>query len=154
MAELKTTNFGTIEFSDDLVIEFPAGLPAFEDETRFVAIERVATAPFVFLQSLRRGELAFLTVPVTVLDAAYRLQIGPDDRRTLGLAAEAIVEPGRSVIGLAIVTVAEGQGMTANQLAPVVICPGTRRGVQVIQYDSEYSIRHPLPGAGGLPACS
>jgi flagellar assembly factor FliW len=61
------------------------------------------------------------------------------ERRTLELA------PGEPpTLRLALVTWLEGEHPTVNLLAPVVLNPTARRGLQVIQFESSYSCRHPL----------
>lgn len=151
----ETRHFGTIEFERDAICEFPAGLPGFEDEHEFLALELPHTRPIVFLQSLRRADLCFITLPVQTIEPGYRLLMSAEDLRLLGLPEERQPELGREVLCLAIVAVGEGQPPTANLLAPVVINLANRRAVQAIQSDSGYSHRHPLPVPGGEEqACS
>ncbi len=151
----ETRHFGTIEYERDAICEFPAGLPGFEQEREFLALELPHTRPIVFLQSLRRAELCFITLPVQSIEPGYRLQMAPEDLRLLGLPEDRQPELGSEVLCLAIVAVAEGQAPTANLLAPVVINLANRRAVQAIQSDSGYSYRHPLPVPGEEePTCS
>lgn len=145
----ETRHFGAIEYQPDAVCEFPAGLPGFEDEREFLPLELPRTRPIVFLQSLRRPELCFITLPVQTIEPAYRLLMSAEDLRLLGLPEDRQPELGREVLCLAIVAVAEGQAPTANLLAPVVINLANRRAVQAIQSDSGYSHRHPLPVPSG-----
>jgi len=142
--QFQTRHFGTIEFDRDAVCEFPAGLPGFEDEREFVALEQPHTHPIVFLQSLKRTELCFITLPVQTIQPDYRLSISAEDLRLLDLPEDRQPEIGKQVLCLAIVAVAEGQPPTANLLAPVVINLQNRRAVQAILSDSGYSHRHPL----------
>jgi hypothetical protein len=51
--------------------EFPLGLPAFEDEKRFLLIERAEFSPLVLLQSAVRPELRFVCAPASILDPDY-----------------------------------------------------------------------------------
>src|ERR1017187_6256055 len=57
MPSLDTKHFGHIVFEPQDAIEFPRGLPGFEDRRRFLAIRQEQTAPLVFLQSLEDPEL-------------------------------------------------------------------------------------------------
>lgn len=149
----ETQHFGTVEYDNEAICEFPAGLPGFEDEREFLPLELPRTRPIVFLQSLRRAELCFITLPVQTIEPGYRLALSAEDLRLLGLAEERQPEIGREVLCLAIVAVVEGGPPTANLLAPIVINLANQRGVQAIQSDSVYSLRHPLP-AGEEQACS
>ncbi len=154
MPILKTKNFGPIEYEAEDVIEFPRGLPAFEEEKRFLLIEGPAEKPVVFLQSLQREDLAFICLPVRAVVPDYRLSASPEDLEELGWKGDGEVEPGGELLCLAIVTVREGKPPTANLMAPVVINPGTRRGIQAIQTEAEYSHRHPLALDGEEGRCS
>jgi flagellar assembly factor FliW len=53
MPSVDTKYFGSLEYREESVYEFPHGLPAFENETMFVLIEQPENRPLVFLQSLR-----------------------------------------------------------------------------------------------------
>lgn len=142
--QFQTRHFGTIDYQTDALVEFPAGLPGFEDEREFVALEQPFNKPIVFLQSLRRPELCFITLPVQTIEPGYRLAMSSEDLRLLGLPEDRQPELGTDVLCLAIVAVAEGQAPTANLLAPVVINLNNRRAAQAILSDSGYSHRHPL----------
>jgi flagellar assembly factor FliW len=146
MPLLDTAHFGAIEYEETSVLEFPDGIPAFEEETRFVVIERAETAPVVFLQSARRADLAFLTLPVRLVDPTYRSAIGPEDLDTLGLNGDRQPEEGREVITLAIITIDPQKKTTANLMAPIVINCATRRALQSVQPESGYPVRFALPG--------
>lgn len=153
MEEFLTQQFGKIEFDPVQVIEFPEGLPAFEQERRFVPIERPATAPFIFLQSLTCADLIFITLPVHLVDAAYELSICAEDLQALALPVDRQPKLGVDVIGLAVITVAEGSAATANLMAPILITIRTQRALQAIQTTTAYSHVHPLPvPAGPVPA--
>lgn len=153
MPQCSTAHFGRVEYAEHLAIEFPEGLPAFEQERRFLPIERAAAAPFVFLQSLQRPGLAFLTLPVSVLQPDYALELGPEERARLALDPATELEIGRNIVCLAIITVLEDRA-TANLLAPVVINPAARRAIQFVQTGSGYRLDHPLPGWGKRAECS
>ncbi len=154
MPQLATKHFGLIEYSDEAVLEFPAGLPGFEREDRFLALEQPGIKPVVFLQSLKRPELCFITLPAQVVDPDYVLSVAPEDLRVLALADDRQPEIGREVLCLTIVSVAEDQQTTVNLLAPIVINLKTRCAVQAIEADSDYSHQHPLFPAGREGPCS
>jgi flagellar assembly factor FliW len=147
MNRCHTKEFGDLEYDDSAVVHFPAGLPAFENEKRFLLIERAETAPVVFLQSLATANLLFLALPARFIDPNFRLDLLAEERETLGLAPEPgpLVE-GEDLISLAILTVREGEPVTANLLAPVVIGARSRRAVQIVQPESGYQVDHPVHG--------
>jgi flagellar assembly factor FliW len=144
MSVFATAQFGPVEYKDEAVWEFPHGLPAFEDQTRFLPIERPGYSPIVFLQSLLQPELCFLTLPVQILIPDYRLNTAAEDLMALGLGTEAQPGIGEEVLCLAILSVTGNQPPTANLLAPVVVNLKNRRAVQAVRLDSVYSHQHPL----------
>jgi flagellar assembly factor FliW len=140
----QTLHFGLVEYLPEQVIIFPAGLPAFEDERQFIPIEQPASSPVIFLQSLSRPDLVFITLPMTVVHPAYEVMLALEDRTLLELPPESQPPFGEDILCLAIVTVREGQPPTANLMAPVVISRGKQLAVQVIQSGTPYSHQHAL----------
>ena len=144
MPIVETKHFGPIEYQEEAVFEFPAGIPGFEDQTRFLPIEQPANKPLVFLQSLLRPELCFLALPARVVDSEYRLAISAEDLRDLGLPEDCQPLMGEEVLCLTILTVRGDRPPTANLLSPIVVNLKPRCAVQAIQADSGYSCQHPL----------
>ncbi|MCC6861504.1 MAG: flagellar assembly protein FliW [Bryobacterales bacterium] len=151
MPAVQTEHFGWMEYEEDSVVEFPSGLPGFEQERRFVAIEQHDAKPLVFLQSLATPALCFLTLPVLAVYPKYELAITGEDLQELELPAGRPPHIGRDVLCLAILSLNENRPPTANLLAPVVVNLKTRRALQAVRPDSAYSHQHPLPEP---PACS
>jgi len=144
MPSLDTKNFGRIAFEPQDAIEFPRGLPGFEDRRRFLAIRQERTAPLVFLQSLEDPGLCFTTAPVLAVDPQFRLKMSEEDRETAGLASVRRPRIGKDVWALAVIAVRE-TGPTVNLLAPLVINLRSLRAVQAVMGESAYSHRHALP---------
>ncbi len=149
MLRCASREFGVIEYDTSTLISFPRGLPGFESERLFVPIEREATKPVLFLQSLVSPDLCFLTLPVEAIDPNYRIALSVDDLNVIGIAAEA----DKSLRCLALVCAGEKGSPTVNLLGPLVINPETRQGVQAIRDDSDYSVQHPLFPGPEAPKC-
>lgn len=115
---------------------FPDGLPGFEQWRRFRLSRRDGLDPLLFLECPEAGGPSFVCVPVEVLDPGYSLRFDEAAANTLGGAADC-----RAV---ALLTFPAGAPPTANLLAPVVLNPARGAGAQVIQFDSDYSVVHPL----------
>ena len=148
MPSVETKYFGTLSYREEAVFEFPHGLPAFEQETRFVLIELPEHAPLVFLQSLLQPALCFLAFPILVAARDYRLEVSGEDLVALELDPGRPPELGRDVLVLALVSLHDGFSATANLMAPIVVNLKTRRGMQAIRQDNLYSHQHRLePGA-------
>jgi len=144
MPEIATKYFGSIEYEPDVAIRFPLGLPGFEEELEFLLLEPPASAPMVFLQSLRRPGLCFLALPMEVVAPDYLLATTQEDLECLGLAPDRHRGTGADVCCLAIIVVTENGHISANLLAPIVINPTLRLGLQAIRADSIYSHLHPV----------
>jgi flagellar assembly factor FliW len=144
---IQTKYCGDVECPEDAVIHFPRGLPGFEGLRAFVCLERADTRPLVYLQSLEHPELCFLTLPVASIDSHHRVHLSPEELEDLGAC-----DTERDLTCLAIVAITDA-GPTANLLAPVVIDHSRRRGLQAIQYDSDYSHCHPLTCRSETASC-
>ena len=144
MGILRTKYFAEIEYLEGSAFHFPLGLPAFEEEKRFVPIDLPDHKPLLFLQSALTPELCFLAFPILVVDPEYHLDIAPEDLAVLGL--EALEQPriGQDVLVLGLLSVRDGFPVTANLMAPVVVNLRTGVAVQAIRHDSRYSHEHPV----------
>src|SRR5260370_6708331 len=67
----QTALFGPVDADEASAICFPAGLPGFETCRRFTILPHPKQPALIFLQSLDRPELCFLTVPATWLRGDY-----------------------------------------------------------------------------------
>jgi flagellar assembly factor FliW len=144
MALINTRRFGPLEYDESWVVSFPAGLAGFEQETRFVLLERPEWAPIVFLQSLADAGLCFLAAPVVALDPVYSLSVTREDIETLGLDEDRQPVPGEQVLCLALLCAPENGPLTANLLAPVVVNPKSKVAVQAVRADNRYSHQHAI----------
>ena len=144
MPKLTTIYFKELEYSTDAVIEFPAGLPGFEDEKSFLFIEQAHTRPLVFVQSLLNPSLCFLALPVAVIDPDYQLILSSEEQAALGLDPGETPRIGPKLACFVLMTLAEDAAPTVNLMSPIVVHLPARKGIQAIPASSEYSLRHPL----------
>jgi flagellar assembly factor FliW len=144
MPSISTKQFGIVQFEEEDIFDFPNGLPGFEAEHRFLCIERPALRPVVFLQSIAKEELCFITLPARSVDPGYQLEVGPEERTLLGLASPEAGSLDQSLACLAIVCLPSEGAPTANLLGPVVLSRETRKGVQAVRDDCRYSAMTPV----------
>jgi flagellar assembly factor FliW len=144
MIEIETKYFGRIAPDAGLVFEFPLGLPAFERERAFLAIELPRTAPLIMLQSISTPDLCFLTLPISEVHPGYHVQISAEDRSILGLDELNDGPAGPDLAVLALVAVGKDGRISVNLMAPVVVNRANRRAVQSVRWDGAYSHEHPL----------
>ena len=153
MPSIETKYFGTLPYRDESVFEFPYGLPAFEEENRFILIDFPENGPLVFLQSLTQATLCFLAFPILVADREYRLAVSAEDLGALELDRARQPELGADVLVLALVSLHAGFPATANLMAPIVLNLKTLRGLQAIRQDNLYSHQHPIQSLRPELAC-
>jgi flagellar assembly factor FliW len=146
MPHVQTAQFGWLDYREDAVLSFPAGLPGFELCQRFALLEQAGLAPLVHLQSLEIPQLCFLAAPVQTIDPGYQPVLLPEDLALLQL--EGTAQP---VLLLALLAAGEDGALTANLMAPVVVNLATRVAVQAVRADTRYSHRHVL---GETAVCS
>ena len=139
MAEMTidTERFGEVSYGAEDVLDFPRGIPAFEDKNRWIIVGDEDNA-VKWLQNLDDGALA---LPVTTPDAVrpdYNARIPEDELTLVGSTNPA------DLALLIVVSIPEGApwNMTANLRAPIVLSLKTRKAVQVIALNEEYPIRH------------
>lgn len=140
MRTINTARFGEIEIEEEKVIQFSAGIPAFEEEQEFVIIPYDEESPFVFLQSVQTAELAFLMTSPFVFFPEYQFELDDESIEALAIAREEdlliyalLTLPGKDI-----------KQMTANLLAPIVINQENHQAKQVILEKSEYKTKHLL----------
>lgn len=121
MPTIRTKQFGSIDYDDADIFEFPAGLPGFEAEQRFLCIERPALRPVAFLQSVSNPELCFITLPARSVDPGYEVSIAPEELQVLGVAGPVVESLESSLACLAIVCLNNEGPPTANLLGPVIL---------------------------------
>ena len=148
MASIQTTRFGVLEVEQGSILQFPQGLPGFENDRRFVLVEQAELAPVACLQSLDSPGLCLWVAPVRAIAPGYRMGITPEDLLLLGLDQARQPLPGEEVLCMAILCAPENGPLTANLLAPVVVNLETRTAVQAVRVDNQYSCQH-LLGTGG-----
>jgi flagellar assembly factor FliW len=143
MPVAQTTSFGQIAYDSESVIEFPRGLPGFDERRRFVAVRFPESDPLIFLQSLEETGPCFITLPVRAVEPHYPLEMNEEDLALVDLAAGRRPAIGKDVLCLAVVSIRE-EGPTANLLAPVVVNLRNRKAVQAVAAEPRYSHRHAL----------
>jgi flagellar assembly factor FliW len=139
MPTIDTKYFGPMAYDEESCFEFPWGLPAFEEECRFLPLEMPGHKPLVFLQSTVNPTLCFVALPVLVAHPEYALTVSPDDLQALGLSVERQPRIGSEVLVLTLLSIQQDAPTAANLLAPVVVNLANRQALQAIRHDAVYS---------------
>ncbi len=135
--QINTKNFGLIEIDEKDIINFPEGIPAFEEEKEFILINHEEDSPFLWLQSVETAELAFVVIDPRLCDPNYFVDVDDSEVEILN------IQDVNNVLVLSIVVIPEEVSkMTANFKAPVLINTETNIGKQIVMDNSEYQLKH------------
>ena len=144
MTLFQTRNFGEIEVKEDDILIFPLGLPGFHKLRQFTLIPEEGTpdgeeSVFIWLQSLEDPEVAFCLINLARIMPEYSPLVEGAEISALGQCA--ITD--YLVYNITVIP-DDPKDITVNMKAPVIINPGTKKGMQVICQNDDYAIRHRL----------
>lgn len=135
--DLETRHFGKIEVDEKGIVNFPEGLPGFEDAKKFILLGGGDDSPFRWLQSVDRPELAFVVVNPFSIKKDYDIDI-PDN-----VLERLEIENTEDMQLYSIVVVPEDVSkMSMNLKAPVIINVKNKKGAQVVLDTDVYGVRH------------
>jgi flagellar assembly factor FliW len=135
---IQSQRFGVVEFADDAVVSFPAGVIGFANERRFVLIPHKNSSYLAWLQSATTPALAFPVVSAHAFGTDYA-DVSIEAAKVAGVGARA-----EECAVMVILCAPQAQPATVNLLAPVVVNLQTRLGAQVILQDNRYTTREPF----------
>ena len=144
--QIATTRFGALEIQEEQIIHMPSGIIGFPDQRKYVLLEQKKGSPFLWLQSVDNGALAFVLINPLLFKPDYKVEMGREDAEDLGLK-----NGGNGAQIMAIVNIlnrgedGKPTAITANLLGPIVINPQKRLAKQIVLYDGKYSHRYPIP---------
>lgn len=136
--ELVTRHFGVIDIDGKNIIEFPEGIPGFDNLHRFVLLSHQKdNSPFRWLQCIDDGGLAFVVIDPRAVFPSYSVDIDAAEVEVLKIGDT------DKVVMLSIVVVPEDiSKMTANFKAPILINAENNIGKQVVIESGDYAVRH------------
>ena len=132
------TRFGEFEADRRNLVDFPSGLPGFEQCRHFVIMSSPSMAPLQCLHAIDGEPATFLVIDPRVVLGDYRCVLSTPDRFRLGIEDDA------PLLWLSVVTIKEDGPAFANLRAPIVINPERMVGFQVMPHDSLYPVRYPV----------
>lgn len=139
--QVRSTRFGTFEVEESRALEFAQGLLGFPDSSTYVVIE-VEDSPYFWLQSVDEEDVAFLATSPFVFFPGYDLELGDEEQKSLG------VDNPEQVEVLALLTVhragEQPESITANLLGPIVVNTESRKAMQLVLDNPDYTTRVPL----------
>ena len=124
-----------VNVPEQVVFNFPQGLPAFEDAKQFVFIMDDNINPFVYMKCLDVPNLNFVCIDPFILKPGWEVKIPDSCRDTLN------IEKPQDVMVFCVVTVnADMTKTTANLIGPIILNAKTMTGTQIIMEDADLSL--------------
>lgn len=136
---LNTRHFGVIEVNEEDIIQFPEGIPGFEDTKEFVLLgdTQDKDSPFKWLQGIDNPQLAFVIIDPKAFKHDYNPELPSSEIEILD------IKDRNKVLIYSIVVIPDDiSKMTANLKAPIVINAENNKGKQVLLDNPEYRVKH------------
>ena len=135
---LVRTNFlgeeETIEVSEEQIFAFEPGLGGFEALRRYALIPE-EDSPIEWLQSLDDPDVAFAILEPFAFHSDYAFELSDADAEALGMR-----EPQDALVRCILTLHEDPAKITANMLAPLVLCRRTHLARQVIVQNADYPL--------------
>jgi len=139
--QVRSTRFGTFEVDDSRTLVFAQGLLGFPNSSQYVVVE-VEETPYVWLQSVDEEDVAFLATSPFIFFPGYDLELGDEEQKAIE-----VEDPGQVEV-LALLTIhragEQPESITANLLGPIVVNTESRRALQLVLDNPDYTTRVPL----------
>lgn len=137
--KIQTTRFGEIEVPEEMIVQFPGGMPGFAGEEKFVLFPYEKDSPFSILQSITNPNLTFLLADPFRFFNDYVFELDDEMAKELGFS------DGNPPYVYTVATLKDSlEMMTVNLLAPIVVNWEIRAGVQLIIENKNYSVQQRL----------
>jgi flagellar assembly factor FliW len=137
--KLQTSLFDEIEVNEEQIIQFPQGLPGFENLNEFILLQPEEVAPFSIMQAVQDGSISFIVTDPFLFFKEYEFELPELVQEQLHISNN------KDVAIWTIVTIPESlEEATMNLQAPLVINNNGRLGKQVILHDGPYKTKHRL----------
>ena len=130
--KIESPHFGSLEVNADTLIDFPGGLPGFEDCKRFTLLEvgEAASSGVGVLQSVDRPDVAFSVAEPDQFGLHYEFALTEDEEQLLRVTRPEDVAV-LLILRRGDVT-ANDLPLKANLMAPLVINASHRIGIQKV----------------------
>lgn len=140
---IETKFLGEITIEEREIIQFPNGLPGFENIKEFVILPLENDSPFAILQSIKQQEIGFVIALTFAFKKDYAFDLIEEDKIELQL------ESPEDLITYSIVTLKEPfNSSTLNLQAPVLINQKQKKAKQLVLQDARaYPLRFPIEGS-------
>jgi flagellar assembly factor FliW len=135
--EITSSFFGNQNIDPNTIINFPKGIPGFEDQTRFKLFHQEGENPVIFwLQSLDDESLIFSVAPPSAFKINYEFVLNDEEESILG-----IENPADLLILIILHKESSAQPTIKGSIkSPLIINSAKRIGLQKVLVHVEQSI--------------
>ena len=134
---IKTRDFGEEEISEEVIIDFPNGVYAFEENKRFVLLSPCGEDKYpMWLQSVDNPNLCFIVFDPREFVPDYSVELDNETKELLKADGAEL-----DLLCMAVVP-DEYINTTLNLKSPIVINSEAKKGVQVIAAEN-YPLKFP-----------
>ncbi|GAB3250175.1 flagellar assembly protein FliW [Chitinimonas naiadis] len=124
--QVVTPRFGVIDIDENTVINFPDGLPGFEDCTRFKLLHEDVPEPKVmWLQSLDDPAVVFSVIDTRRMGLHYQLTLSDEEAALIQLT-----DSENLALLLTLTRDGTGAGIKANTQSPILLNVASRLAFQ------------------------
>ncbi|MFJ8064190.1 flagellar assembly protein FliW [Psychrobacillus sp. NPDC096426] len=140
---IETKFLGKVTIEEKEIIQFPNGLPGFEDIKEFIILPLEQESPLVILQSIKQQEIGFVIALPFLFKQDYAFDLPEEDKEELKIQSP------EDLITYAIVTLKEPfNSSTINLQAPILINYKQKIAKQFVLQDANtYPLRFPIEGS-------
>ena len=136
---IDTDRFGSFDTKDSKLIEFPTGIPGFEELHHFIILEISQTKPIYWLQSTENKYIALPVILTFEIIDDYYIDIRDNDLEDL------FVDTQNDLLVMNVVVIPDRmEEMTVNLAAPIVINAKRGIGKQIIIDAQALLVRLPV----------
>ncbi|MHB1313895.1 MAG: flagellar assembly protein FliW [Christensenellales bacterium] len=136
---VETNRFGSFELKDNKIINFPLGIPGFEELHKFIILEITESKPLYWLQSIENKYVALpAIIPFEFFEDHY-IEVRDSELEELH------IESKNDLIILNVVVIPSNmKEMTVNLAAPIIVNVKEGIGKQIIIDAAELPVRYPI----------
>lgn len=136
---------GEIEFTEDQIIRFEEGMLGLPGLKEYLLLTSDNIAPFLRLQCVEEPKISFLLLDPNHVDPGYKDYVSSRS----GIEEYYRINDPENAIFVVMKISEDGEEISANLVAPVVIDNRNKSGQQVVLIDSPYNVRQSL--SAGAP---
>ena len=130
-----SSRLGKLELDENLIIDFPEGIPGFNGYTKYVIIKKGNNQVFFILHSVEDKDLAFIITNPYYFKLDYTFRIPDEDCNILKIENDNI----KDELGVFVITkIDKAKNIFINLKAPICINFSKGLGKQIILYNNDY----------------